>query len=514
MNDALLRIARSLHRAGRLSEATRLYRQILDADPERFDALVMLGVALLESGQREEANAVADDGIKTAKASRDLYNLGYLLERLERTNDALLSYNAALALKPDYFEAIVHRGLLLFQLKHYEDALDSFDAAVAMKASESGVWFNRANTLFSLQRYDEALASYDKALALQPAYVGALENRAATLYQANRFEEAARDYDRVLSLEPSRRYTLGYSLLAKLHACDWSSLERDGPRIAAGLRADEKIIHPFANLALLSSLEGQLAAAKIRIADRYPRSPPPPTRKPNAHGKIRIAYVSADFCAHATAYLMAGVFEQHDKTRFELVALSNSPDDDSPMRKRLEAVFDRFIDIRRKSDAEVASLMTEMGIDIAVDLKGFTERGRPGIFALRPAALQVSYLGYPGTMGADFIDYIVADGTVIPEAHQSYYSEQIVRLPGSYQCNDSKRRIAETTPTRAEAGLPEAGFVFCCFNNNYKITPEVFGIWMRLLHDVKGSVLWLLEGNAAASRNLRNEAAARGVDAD
>jgi len=181
------------------------------------------------------------------------------------------------------------------------------------------------------------------------------------------------------------------------------------------------------------------------------------------------------------------------------------------MRKRLEAAFDRFIDIRRKSDAEVASLMTEMGIDIAVDLKGFTERGRPGIFALRPAALQVSYLGYPGTMGADFIDYIVADGTVIPEQHQSYYSEQIVRLPGSYQCNDSKRRIAETTPTRAEAGLPETGFVFCCFNNNYKITPEVFGIWMRLLHDVKGSVLWLLEGNAAASRNLRNEAAARAV---
>ncbi len=514
MNDALLRTARSLHQAGRLSEATHLYRQILEADPKHFGALVMLGVALLESGQREEANRIADDGIKTAKASRDLYNLGYLLERLERTNDALLSYNAALALKPDYFEAIVHRGLLLFQLKHYEDALDSFDAAVAMQASEPGVWFNRANTLFSLQRYDEALASYDKALALQPAYVGALENRATTLYQAGRFDEAARDYDRVLSLEPSRRYILGYSLHAKLHACDWSSLERDRPRIAAGLRAGERIIHPFANLALSSSLEDQLSCSKIRIADRYPRSSPPPARKPNVHGKIRLAYFSADFCAHATAYLMAAVFEQHDKSRFELIALSNSPDDDSAMRKRLEAAFDHFIDIRRTSDADVAALMTEMEIDIAIDLKGFTEGGRPGIFALRPAPVQASYLGYPGTMGADFIDYIVADGTVIPEEHQSYYSEKIVRLPGSYQCNDSKRAIAETAPTRAEAGLPETGFVFCCFNNNYKITPEIFGIWMRLLHDVKGGVLWLLEGNAAALRNLRNEAAARGVDAD
>ena len=280
------------------------------------------------------------------------------------------------------------------------------------------------------------------------------------------------------------------------------------------MRAGERIIHPFANLALSSSPEDQFAAAKIRIADRYPQSSPLPTRKPNAHGKIRIAYVSADFCAHATAYLMAGVFEQHDKTRFELVALSNSPDDDSLVRKRLEVAFDRFINIRRKSDAEVAALMTEMEIDIAVDLKGFTEGGRPGIFALRPASIQVSYLGYPGTMGADFIDYIIADGTVIPEEHQTYYSEKIVRLPGSYQCNDSNRGIAERTPTRAEADLPENGFVFCCFNNNYKITPEIFGIWMRLLHDVQGSVLWLLEGNAAASRNLRNEGAARGVVGD
>jgi predicted O-linked N-acetylglucosamine transferase (SPINDLY family) len=233
-----------------------------------------------------------------------------------------------------------------------------------------------------------------------------------------------------------------------------------------------------------------------------------------AHDRIRIAYLSADFHSHATAALMAGVFESHDRTRFQTVAISFGPDDRSEMRARLMPAFERFVDVREKSDPEIATTLRQMEIDIAIDLKGYTQDSRPGILAHRPVPIQAGYLGFPGTMGADYIDYIIADAVVIPPEHESFYTEKVVRLPDTYQGNDSKRRIAERTPTRAEAGLPETGFVFCCFNNNFKILPDMFAIWMRLLACVEGSVLWLIEDNAAAARNLKREAVARGIAAD
>jgi predicted O-linked N-acetylglucosamine transferase (SPINDLY family) len=232
------------------------------------------------------------------------------------------------------------------------------------------------------------------------------------------------------------------------------------------------------------------------------------------HERIRIAYLSADFHLHATSQLMAELFERHDRERFEVSAWSFGPETGDAMRARLRAAFEIFHDVRDVSDDDVAARLRATGIDIAVDLKGYSKDGRPGIFARRVAPIQVNYLGYPGTTGADCMDYIIGDAEVIPEGHEAYYSEQVVRLPDSYQVNDTKRLIADRTPTRAEAGLPASGFVFCCFNNNYKITPEVFDVWMRLLKAVPGSVLWLLEDNAAASRNLRREAGARGVDAE
>jgi protein O-GlcNAc transferase len=227
---------------------------------------------------------------------------------------------------------------------------------------------------------------------------------------------------------------------------------------------------------------------------------------------VRIAYLSADFHRHATAYLMAELFERHDRSRFEIIGVSFGVDDKSEMRKRLVAAFDQFYDVRRKSDEEVAKLLHDRQVDIAIDLKGYTTDSRPGFLAYRPTPIQASYLGFPGTMGAEFIDYIIADETVVPFEHQPFYAEKIVHLPDCYQVNDTKRKIAERMPTRQEVELPEEGCVFCCFNNNWKITPEVFGVWMRLLHAVEGSVLWLLGDNESAERNLRKEAQARGID--
>jgi predicted O-linked N-acetylglucosamine transferase (SPINDLY family) len=232
-----------------------------------------------------------------------------------------------------------------------------------------------------------------------------------------------------------------------------------------------------------------------------------------AHDRIRIAYLSADLHDHATAHLMAGLFEMHDKSRFETTAVSFGPDDRSDLRRRLKNSFEHFLDVRADSDQAVAELVRQREIDIAVDLKGFSQNARPGIFARRAAPVQVNYLGYPGNLGADYFDYIIADETIIPDDRRQFYSEQVVWLPDSYQANDSQRQIAATTPTREQCGLPGTGFVFCCFNNTIKIMPEMFDIWMRLLTDVDGSVLWLIDGNATASANLRREAERRGVSA-
>jgi predicted O-linked N-acetylglucosamine transferase (SPINDLY family) len=252
--------------------------------------------------------------------------------------------------------------------------------------------------------------------------------------------------------------------------------------------------------------------ARVWATQKYPAAPVPLWRgEAYRHDKIRIAYLSADFRTHATALLMAGVFEAHDRSRFEITAISFGADDKSPMRARIEAGFDRFIDVRAVGDADVAKSLREGEIDIAVDLKGYTQEGRPGILAHRPAPIQAQYLGYPGTMAADYYDYLIADPIVIPEEHRPFFSERIAYLPDTYQCNDSKRAIAPRAPRRSEMGLPENGFVFCCFNNNHKILPNMFDTWMRLLRQVDNSVLWLLQDNLAVVRNLSREALARGI---
>jgi protein O-GlcNAc transferase len=283
--------------------------------------------------------------------------------------------------------------------------------------------------------------------------------------------------------------------------------------VIAHVREKKSIISPFTLLGYSGDPALQLHCAKNSIAHQV-RLPPRPlwTGARWHHGKLRVAYLSADFHRHATAYLMAELLERHDRSRFEILGVSFGVDDESEMRRRLIAAFDQFHDVRATGDEEVAKLLRDLQVDIAIDLMGHTHDARPGILAYRPAPIQVSYLGFPGTTGAEFIDYIVADKTVAPFEHQPFYTEKIVHLPDCYQVNDSKRNIAERTPTRREAGLPETGFVFCCFNNAWKITPEVFSVWIRLLHAIEGSVLWLLRDDESAERNLRMEAQARGID--
>ena len=333
------------------------------------------------------------------------------------------------------------------------------------------------------------------------------------MHELKRYDEAIAHYDKALSLKPDFNWIYGDYQHTKMKICDWNNFNSEIGLISDGLSSGKKITQPLSLLALIDAPLLHKQSTEIYTTAKYPANHSlGPISKYQKKDKIRVGYYSADFHNHATAYLMAEFFELHNKSRFELIAFSFGPDVNDEMRQRTSAVFSQFIDVKSKSDIQVAQLSRDLGIDIAVDLKGFTQDARTGIFAYRAAPVQVSYLGYPGTMGCEYVDYIVADKTLIPTTSQQFYSEKIVYLPNSYQVNDRKRLISERQFSRGELGLPDKGFVFACFNNNYKITPSTFGSWMRILKTVEGSVLWLLQDNAWVVENLRKEAQSHGVD--
>jgi predicted O-linked N-acetylglucosamine transferase (SPINDLY family) len=369
-----------------------------------------------------------------------------------------------------------------------------------------------------LKRFAEALSDSDRALALKPAFADALYNRGNALSELNRPQEALASYEQTLDADPAHPRALSGLANAAMTIGDWQRTARLADRLKAEVLAGTSLIQPFVLMGYWDDNELQLRCSQTYVRQAGPGPLPPLwTGARYSHDKIRIAYLSADFHEHVTATLMVEMFERHDRERFEITAVSFGPDDNSAMRTRLVKAFDRFHDARQQSDRDVAKLLRQWEIDIAVDLGGYTSGARPWVLAHRPCPVQAKYMGYPGTSGSDFIDYIVADRLVIPPDQEEFFSEKIVHLPDTLWVTDTKRAVGPL-PSRAEAGLPELpsgsvgnGFVFCCFNHNWKITPPLFDIWMRLLQAVEGSALWLLEGNASIRGNLCKEAAARGI---
>lgn len=414
-------------------------------------------------------------------------------------------------------EDLGHAGLAAYEAGRDEEALALFQTAAAAKPSVPAFHANAGLILLSdPRRRQAAVESLNRALALEPNHVGALLNLSAICLDGKRFPEALNLFRRVLSKEPDNITARLGAANASRQICQWGAVEEEEAAIARLLERTGTPISPFILLSSHVSPADHLQAARLFTrslrfspADRLAAPPLADPSRP-----IRIGYLSSDFYHHATAFLAVELFERHDRSAFELFAYSHGPDDGSAMRHRLIAAFDHFVEVGHMSAAEAAKRIRADGIDILVDLKGYTLGCRTEILALRPAPVQVNFLGYPGTMGAGFIDYIVGDRVVTPLARAGDYDEKIVQLPGAYQPNDSRRAIAETRPSRAACGLPEDGFVFCCFNNTYKITPAVFRLWMRLLAQVPGSVLWLFEANPAARDNLAYEAASAGIDPD
>jgi predicted O-linked N-acetylglucosamine transferase (SPINDLY family) len=511
----LLNRGNALHELGRYEEALAGYEQALALQPDYAEALFSRGNALHQLDRYEEAITSHDRALALQPSHvRALFNRGTTLQKLQRYDDALASFEQALALQPQYVEALTRHGLVLQVLSRYDEAFASYEHALALKPDHAEAWFCRGIALQECARYDEALASFERALQIRPDYVEVLSSCGLTLAAMGRYAEAVKTYERLLQLDPDYDYALGFLLHFRLHLCDWTDYAESANRTTAGVRVGKNVAQPFAFLTASDSAQDQLLCSSRYIANKFPTSLAPLWQGERyCHDRIRIAYLSADLREHPASYLLAGVFERHNRARFETIAVSFGPDDGSEMRARLQGAFERFVDVRTKSDREIAQLLRDLEIDIAVDLMGFTRESRTGIFALRPAPIQVNFF-CPCTSGADYIDYIVIDQVVVPQQHRAYYAEQVVYLPDTFQANDSGRRVAAHAPTRAEAGLPEDGFVFCCFNNSYKFTPEVFDVWMRLLLKVAGSVLWLPQLNAQARDNLRREAASRGVDTE
>jgi len=347
---------------------------------------------------------------------------------------------------------------------------------------------------------------------LQPGLAAARFGLGNIHLELKRYDKAFASYDETMRLKADFPELEAVRLHAKMHLCNWQNFDSECAHLLSKLRSKSAVVSPFALVALPSSAQDQLECATLFAAKNLPGPDNIVWQIPkHDHERIRIAYLSADFHQHAISYLMAGLFESHDKSKFELVGLSFGPVTDDDMQRRVKAPFDTFIDVQDRTDLEVALLARSLEVDIAVDLKGFTEFNRAAIFAMRAAPLQVNYLGYPGTMGASFMDYIIADSIVIPPLDQRFYAEKVVYLPYSYQVNDAQRSMSDREYKRAEVGLPQAGFVFCCFNNSYKITPDVFAMWMRILKAIENSVLWLIESNPNAVANLRNAATCNGV---
>lgn len=478
INEAAAANARGDHAA-----AAELCRRALQLAPEVSEAWYQLGVASGGLGKRSAA-------------------LGALEKARIRTLGS-----------PDAQNAI---GLAFVALAAAREAEPCFRRAQALAPEAPDGWCNLGKLRAEQRRFAEAEALFRAASERQPDNPALHVNLGGALFEQARYDAAGDAFARALELEPQAEFVLGRFLHARAKGCDWRGFAAGVERLRADGARGARVSDPFTALALVDdpALHRRLAESWVS-AHCPPRDGLPPFAAGaplGAGGRLRIGYFSADFHDHATTWLMAGLLEQHDRERFEIVAFSFGPDHDDTMRRRVVAACDRFIDVRAESDRAVAERARALGIDIAVDLKGYTADCRPGIFAWRAAPLQVSFLGYPGTTGASYLDYVVADPVVIPPDGEAHFSEAVARMPACYQVNDSTRRIAGRAFMRDEAGLPAEAFVYCCFNSNYKILPEIFDAWMRILGRVDGSVLWLFRDNAVAESGLRRAAAERGVD--
>jgi protein O-GlcNAc transferase len=469
-----------LQNKGMDAEAIAAFRKILAGNPNEPVALYSLAALMMKARATDEALTLVERGVVAAPLFAPMwFARGTVMQALGRREEALRSYDEALKIKPDYTEALINSGALMRDMHRHKDALERFN----------------------------------QVLQFDPNHTSALGNCGILLTEFKRSDQAIGMFERLLALNPDYPYGPGLLAYERLHICDWTGHDALSAQIVAGVRAGKQVCKTLGLMALSDQAEDHFLAAKIFAAQWFPAAAQKLWRGERyGHQRLRVAYVSPDLREHPVGHLMAGVFERHDKARFETFAISVGVDDGSRLRDRMKNCFDHFIDMRGEGSRQIAELMREHEIDIAIDLAGYTSDTRVDVFAHRPAPLQITYLGYPGTLGTEHFDYILADRHVIPPEHHRFYTEKVAYLPDTYLPTDAGIQIAERTPTRAECGLPETGPVLCSFSHDYKLNPALFASWMRILKQIDGSVLWLVSRNEFSQANLRREAQAHGID--
>jgi predicted O-linked N-acetylglucosamine transferase (SPINDLY family) len=511
--DFLLNYANLLSEKREFCDAVKYYQKAIRQQPNDPICFANLAACHNEQSQPLLGLEAADQSIQLKPDYAEAWsNRGNALQDLKRYEEALASHERALELKPDYAEGWSNKGVTLQELKRYDEAIAHYDKALSLKPDYAEAWSNRGNTLQELKRYDEAIAHYDKALSLKPDYVEAWSNRGNTLNELKKHSESAKCYQKALEFNTEDSYLLGQAHHQMMLGCNWVDYEKNINEIFHLVNEGRKGAEPFGFQGIASSEELLKKCAEIYSNDNFPPLSNLSKFSKYKHSKIRIGYLCGEFRNQATSILMTRVWELHDESKFEIFAFDNGWDDGSEYRQRIAGAFSNIFDVSRLSDLDAAKLIQHNEIDVLVNLNGFFGFARQGIFSYRPAPIQVNYLGFPGTIGAPYMDYIIADKVVVPYESREYYVEKIAYLPNSYQANDNQRIISEKKFSKAESGLPENSFVFACFNNNYKITPSTFDLWSRILRKLESSVLWLLADNPSARENLIKEAAARGID--
>lgn len=499
--------------SGEFADSVKYNQQAVQLDPAHSESWFYLGIGLKQLQQSTQALAAFRQAIRLKADFAAAYcNCGGVLQDLLRGDEALACFERAISLRPDYALAYHNRGITLKFLHRYPQALASYEQAIALKADFAEAWCLRGNVLLDLHRPEEAMASYAQALSLRSNYADGWYQQGLAFYKQQNYPAALVSFDKALSLKPDHDFLDGQILFTQAQICDWQGFDAALQQLQMQILAAQKACFPFAAHAFFDSPALQLQAAATWTQAKCPVNSILPAISGYAgHPKIRVGYFSADFRLHPVAFLTAELFERHDRERFEVFGFAyTAAHSGDEMRLRLERGFDHFIDLGQLSDQQAVQRVRDMEIDIAVDLGGHTMNSRMSLFAMRVAPLQLSYIGFLGTLAAEYMDYLLADAVLIPAESRPFYSEKIIYLP-SYQVNDSQRQIADIQFSRQQLGLPENGFVFCCFNNNFKITAETFSGWMRILKSVADSVLFLYAENDLVKHNLRQAASDNGI---
>lgn len=514
--EALLNRGRALAGLGRLEAALESHLAAAALAPATAAPHEHAGVVLQRLERWHEALAAHDRAVALEPDSARSHSLrGAALLGLARNADALAAFDRALALDPDWHDAIHNRAVALLKLGRWVEALEAQRRALQLQPDDAGTWSNAGIALHELGEHESALAAVERAIALRPDFPAAHYNHGRTLMELKRWSEAAEAFGHTLAARPDHPHALGNFVHARMHLCDWRDFDELQAQLLGGIDAGRRVSSPMPLLPLASTPAQQLACVRAYAVDEFGDGACPPAA-PRGRGpgdRLRIAYLSADFRDHPVAHLLVDLVTAHDRERFEVHAIACGPPSDDEVARRLRAGCDRWLDAGRESDAGLAAAIRDAGIDVLIDLGGYTSQSRVGALRTRPAAVQIGYLGYTGAYAAPFVDYIVADRVVLPDEHRPWYPESVIRMPHCYQVN-SARAIAPATPSRRELGLPEDAFVYCCFNAHYKITPDAFAVWMGLLESTPGAVLWLAAGHPVATANLRATAARCGIDPD